>query len=400
MRNFTKGSCFIGIEIRFSSAYNDNIPCISPICSNDMFHSCIHIPKGGVGHENETFAAGLESIQDLFEVRSGVEIFAGIFGNETVKVATNVSTSHTFENIIDDIGRIKRNFSGLEEVDRVGNETAFGHAKQIIQGFKALLSLLWSHGPFSRILGYESGTGYLVSPLPCYRHLMRIGQVTNPSRFSIDRQPSNAKSWIKFEPRIEHFQWILVVSDQSLQCHIVNELQQLLIVCDQRIIIIKSHRTDFAQIYIGVGKDSFMRIQQGILDVLLVSVVDRNFISIEKRLLLLEIQGLDMQCRHDVFGGFQYCIQTLMRGMSRQYRHAVVVQNVLGRFNLIHQVRLTTLFILEKWQICRRATDRFQQRRRRRHQSLIAIPSTHGSDMLRHLWGHRKACHTLAAAAE
>ena len=86
--------------------------------------------------KDQSFTRILEPFQHRFEVWRRVEVLGRVFGNNPVKVSRNVCISNRTQNVLDRIVGAKVNFIVLEELNRIGNQAALRHTKQVIQGLE------------------------------------------------------------------------------------------------------------------------------------------------------------------------------------------------------------------------------------------------------------------------
>ena len=182
-----------------------------------MSHPGIDVPKGGITCEDKSLATCLELGYDLLQMRLFLEVSSRIGGNQTVEVTANVSGPDGAQYIIYGVPRAEGYSSILEELDGIGNQAAFRHGEQIVQGFESLPPLGRSEGALAAVLLHEPRPRYLGPTLPRHGHLVRVRQVTYPTGFLINGQSPDAKPRIERETGIEQFDWIefVLVSDDN-----------------------------------------------------------------------------------------------------------------------------------------------------------------------------------------
>jgi hypothetical protein len=238
---------------------------------------------GNVPRKNQTFSRILQIRQDALQMWRWVQVPCRVVGNNSVKVARDVSIPNHAKNISNHVIGAKVNVSIFEELNGIRNQTTFRHAKEIIQGFEATLSLSWSEGPLSTIFLVDARRRHFLPAFPGDCHFVCIGKMTNPSSLLVHGKPANTKAWVKLEPNVQHFHRIVSIMNQTFQCHIVNQLQEFLGVGDEGVIVIfgigkslmgvsfhasrcrvyflgltKSNRSYLSKVHVRIGKDGIV----------------------------------------------------------------------------------------------------------------------------------------------
>ena len=122
-------------------------------------HAGVDIPKGRIADKNQSFASIFETLQHVLQMRGRIKVGFGILRHETMKLSGQVRVGHSLEHIRDYVLGTVGNVAVLEELDRVGNETTFGHAKDIIQRFETFAAFRRRQGPFASVFFKNAASG-------------------------------------------------------------------------------------------------------------------------------------------------------------------------------------------------------------------------------------------------
>mmetsp|Transcript_8882 Transcript_8882/g.24598 ORF Transcript_8882/g.24598 Transcript_8882/m.24598 type:complete len:262 (+) Transcript_8882:1198-1983(+) len=231
-------------------------------------------------------------------MRRLLKVAIWIGGDQTMKIARNMRLANGRQDVINHVLSMKGNISILEKLDCVRNQATFRHAKQVVQWLESSSTFRGCHAPLSTVFGVNSGCGDFLAPFPSHGHFVGVRQVTNPPRFGIHSQTANAKVGIILHScRLQHFDWILFISDQPFESHIINQLEQFFSVCHQCVVKIKTHRIHLSKIHIVVCVNFFVRPAS------FFSVFERQTVFVGKRVLMHGLQHL-FRFRQNLVDGF------------------------------------------------------------------------------------------------
>ena len=110
-----------------------------------------------------------------------------------MKVSGNVRIPDRPQDVRHHVGGTKVDRVVLEKLNRVGNQTALGHTKEIVQWFQSGPSFPWIQSALATVLFEDVGGGYLFASLPGHGDLVGIRKMADPSGFLVDGQSPNRK---------------------------------------------------------------------------------------------------------------------------------------------------------------------------------------------------------------